>query len=196
MILYHLLGEDAYSHLLRKGYVKGDGRRVMRELKEPYQWLVREMHKRIPSTKKDKYPVWAWYYPKPDLRWSGLFGPPKTKAWRLEIELPDEHVLLSDYNLWHLPLNGGYISETPDEEWPEDGSDPPDLADFDRRLKEAGIYHTHYSPRRKLLPEPFYSELLKTWEKVLDCENSTDIQATFWKFTLDDVRSATPFISR
>ena len=78
---------------------------------ESYDWLVRQMEKRIgPRPKGVIYPVWAWYQfayqKKPDLRrerWSN--GNPGEKQACILLDVPEREVLLSDFGNWHHVLN-------------------------------------------------------------------------------------------
>ena len=89
---------------------------------EKYDWLVGQMKERIgPAPKRVTYPVWAWYkhngeHKKPDLRtarWS--YGTGDEDYACIEFEIADEKVLLSDFDVWHIILNNGLISETEEE---------------------------------------------------------------------------------
>ena len=84
-----------------------------------YAWLVLQMKKRIGSPPEGvTYPVWAWYKwrenrKKPDLRaerWQ--YGQKGDKFYRLEIEIPDREVLLSDFDEWICVLNEGLLADT------------------------------------------------------------------------------------
>jgi len=78
-----------------------------------YDWMREQMRKR--GVKPDpvdpnQYPLWAWRdHVVAYEEWARYKR--RSKFWTvnnvfLEIELPDDHVLLSDYHLWHLVLNG------------------------------------------------------------------------------------------
>lgn len=170
------------------------------EWRMSYAWMIVQMRKRIgPAPKGIKWPVWAWFQyldstkRKPDLRYSEFKK--HEKSVRIEIEIPDDEVLLSDYSLWHLPLNKGPIYKTMKED-----------KDFDRRLEEFIGIELHKYPSNKPYPEPFHSEMLKSWELIFEMKKFTRskycgvdtfkekmIQATFWKFTIDQVRDFTVF---
>ena len=73
-----------------------------------------------------KYPVWAWFkidgaHRKPDLRkerWNyGNGGKPYAC---IEIELPDNEVLLSDFDAWSIILMDALLSETEEEDKAQD----------------------------------------------------------------------------
>lgn len=86
------------------------------EMKFQYDWMCDQMRKRLPYY-NGGYPVW-FYTEKPDMRHSH-WGPRGSREVRLECEVPDELVLISDHDLWHFPMNWGYIptSEEDDDEF-------------------------------------------------------------------------------
>ena len=93
------------------------------EFVEKYEWLIRQMKKRIgPPPGEVTYPVWAWYkqnskHKKPDLRSERRgYGPGDDDYVCIEFEIPDDQVLLSDFDVWHIILNNGLISETEEED--------------------------------------------------------------------------------
>lgn len=76
----------------------------------PYQWMIQQMHKRLPTAPlATSYPIWAWYkydyntY-RPDLRRIGHL-PKGTKGVLIEFEEEIDKVLLTDFMNWHLVLN-------------------------------------------------------------------------------------------
>jgi len=86
---------------------------------QAYQWMCRQMAKRLP-TYQGHFPWWAWHRwdtssAKPDLRNRQMLHggvPPGTPMVRLELDLPADRVLLSDFDLWHFVLNPGYLGWT------------------------------------------------------------------------------------
>lgn len=153
-----------------------------------YDWLIGEMVNRVGLPPEDvKYPVWffkQWQSaekPRPDLR--GI-----RHYWRigdavmLECELPDEAVLLSDFDMWHAVLSGHYLAlnET----------------DFD-------TFHER-CPMDKSGALTFECEedIIKSWSRVFDMNFVNDfwhvngrkiIQGTVWEIRTDQVRSVTRF---
>ena len=89
--------------------------------KESYDWLVSEMEKRIGKRPAGvSYPIWAWHtrdwkYKKPDLRQAG-YESQGTKCVCIEFEIPDNQVVLSDYDTWHFILNDWYFDNSKNEE--------------------------------------------------------------------------------
>jgi hypothetical protein len=99
----------------------------------------------------------------------------------LELSLSPDQVLLSDFHMWHVPLNYWMHAEDEAEEV------------FERELSAAGlnIY------RDKPLPEPFHTRVLDSWRSVfsLDVESGftcklsdKGIQGVFWQLSPDVIR--------
>ena len=90
----------------------------------------------------------------------------------MELEIPDEDVLLSDFDSWNLILNNSLISDTEEED-----------------LKQEAFYDS--------LPVTLKQEYkYKNWERIFDItplhnEWTTRgewIQATFWELKKDYIR--------
>ena len=155
--------------------------------KEPYDWLVKQMEYRIGKRPKGvKYPIWAWHtrdwkYKKPDLRNIGL-GNKGEKSVCIEIEIPDNEVLLHDYDAWHYVLNKWWYDDSLSEE------------DWER--KHEWFDRLPYE-KQKMLTE-------KSWERIFDVipfknewtSKGRYIQATFWVLYLKDVKDVRYFIAR
>lgn len=80
--------------------------------KRAYNWYIREAKKRIPSW-GEAYPIWGWLK-RPDLReLRHIKDPnlPRKNQWvLLELDIPKEEVLISDFNLWIYITNNEYIA--------------------------------------------------------------------------------------
>lgn len=147
---------------------------------EKYEWLIRQMQKRIgPPPDGVTYPVWAWYqqngkHKKPDLRserWG--YGPGDEDYVCIEFEVPDNQVLLSDFDVWHIILNNGLISETEEE---------------DERQEK--YYESLTAEEQKAYKE-------KNWERVFDITPLDNhwirrgdwVQATLWELRKENIRA-------
>lgn len=90
-----------------------------------YNWMRDQMIARgIEPTVNDPdlYPIWAWSDHVVAFEEWALYKR-RPKFWRdnnvlLEIDIPEERVLLSDYELWHLVLNGEHSTPEERAEWP------------------------------------------------------------------------------
>ena len=162
------------------------GKELCEQFVESYDWLVRQMEKRIgPRPEGVIYPVWAWYQygnkRKPDLRserWSN--GNPGERLACILLEVPDQEVLLSDFGGWHFAL-GGLVPISDSEE------ESDQLEEYLDTLTE----------------EDQKAFLSRNWERIFDIEpykndwtsRGEDIQATFWELKKEYVRGVRFFIS-
>lgn len=187
-----------YEKLQANGVIFGDTSlaNVDENFKYAYNWITNQMEQKInPKPFENCTPIWAWYQyrneqkMKPDLRCSHL--PKGTKGVRIEFDKNKTEVLLSDYDLWHYPLNYWCIHDTEKED-----------NDFDNLLKVEGV---NFIEREK------YTLILKkkveeSWCKIFDMNYSQEysaskkekksIQATFWKLSLDEVTKVDFFTAR
>ena len=155
--------------------------------KEAYDWLVGQMEYRIGRRPNGvSYPIWAWHtrdwkHKKPDLRNIGL-GNKGEKSVCIEVEGPDNQVVLTDFDVWHFVLNKWYFDDSySEEEWEKLH------AKYDRLDRDV---------REKVK--------IQSWQKVFDvspfqnewCQRGRYIQATFWVLYLKDVKDVRFFTAR
>jgi hypothetical protein len=111
------------------------------------------------------------------------------KGVRIELELENGKVLLSDYNGWHAVLNNSFLSY--------------DEAEDDRFEQEKQrLGYGYGSPQ----PESLRSKITASWERIFDLAGGDPewwgkvsgraIQATFWELRLKDVTDVTFFTDR
>ena len=193
MILWTIQPAELYSQIMRVGYYCFDDTKAakddafMFEVRQAYEWLSAEMIKRIGKPPKDiHYPVWAWYIhdskrKKPDLRKSE-YGRKGEKMICLEIEIPDNEVVLSDEEAWHYVLGNWYLAAATSEE------------EYD---KEISAYNS--------LPESKKQEAITaSWNRIFDVtpfNNGFEIkgrfvQATVWKLKAEQIRKVQFFTAR
>ena len=185
MTLWTIQEEKVYLDLLDTGFYHCDfSKSKMHDCKPQYDWLGEQMKKRVGDPPEGvEYPVWAWHTwwenrRKPDLRnerwgngWKGV------RFVRLEIEIPDSQVLLSDFDAWSIILLHGLLSETEEE---------------DRILNE------EYDA---LPPEEQVKMQAINWERAFDLtpmnngwsRRGSCIQATFWELKKEQIRKVTWF---
>ena len=133
--LYSYQGQEAYDHLMTKGYLAGDTTHLEADdfFAEPYAWMREQMALRIENFSGD-YPVWAWLKrpstkPKPK-KYKGT-----DEKYRIIAKVPMKRLLINDYEQWHFPLNRGPICPTEEEYDAFDGDIKatwPRIFDFDR----------------------------------------------------------------
>jgi hypothetical protein len=198
MILWTILDQAALDALNKNGILKGDWRRAIKEFINPYKWMAEQMVRRGIMDEPKSF-LWAWHtYGKskrPDFR---TYGFKRQLAYskvlyRVELDVPDERVLLSDYDLWHSILNG--FAVTLNEK--EDDKFYPENAE---RKAYDWIFPS-------AMPE---EDVKKTWERIFDLDIYTSkeadpkwigsdiqyIQACTPVFKLDWVRKIDKFKSR
>ena len=97
------------------GVLVGNWDRIDKNLLPAYQWMVRQMALRGVDVGSSP-PVWAWYMcdhgkrDRPELTEDG-FLEPGSEGVCIEFDAPDQHVVLSDFDMWHYPINQWYLIE-------------------------------------------------------------------------------------
>lgn len=203
MKLWTIQSEEAYQLLQKNGFLRGDRSCIMEKTFIPaYDWLVGEMSKRVGTPPDDEsYPIWAWYQwegkrKRRDLRRGG-YAERGTPLVQLTIEIPDESVLLSDFDEWTYPLSFWYLPLTEQEnkefeaEYEKDGFDFQDMINLrisDRRM------------------EKYHERIIQSWQRIFDIWKEAtysgypldqkSIQATFWELRIDQVLKVEHFIAK
>ncbi|MBO4821545.1 MAG: DUF3841 domain-containing protein [Prevotella sp.] len=182
MRLWTIQGIEIYEQLKRDGIAYctkpywGDEPIFM----YAYQWMAKQMRQRIGEPPIDgiEYPIWAWYqYDSAKKRKPprSLDNIPEGMSAYMEIEVPDNEVLLSGFSVWHAVLN-----QCPIDDWKA-------IDKVEERLeKEAGrkLDYNEYPPQ-------FRDRIEKTWEEIFNLDRrdanigrrhkrNRSIQATFW----------------
>lgn len=129
MILWTIQNKKAYENLSENGILIFDKTHKILEpsFESAYKWMSGQMKDRLGVPPKGAYyPIWAWY------QWEGKRKQPDTISQKvarkpgetrilLTMDVPDEEVLLSDFDAWHFVLNGLCIKdEISDKEYTED----------------------------------------------------------------------------
>lgn len=206
MKLWTIQNYNAYQEMLKTGILKANDNYVFeRNFLEPiYDWLFKEMVKRIgePPELSIKYPIWAWYQrdgkrQKPDMRRSG-HATKGEHVVRMTIDVDDKDVVLSDFDLYHYPLNYWRLSFNDDES---------------EVMKEKcpSLGYDQLSKRELLLQpskDPLFCEImLNSWERIFNLSLEDDgyifgsikdktLQATMWKLKIENVIKVEEFIAR
>jgi hypothetical protein len=152
-----------------------------------YDWLREQMKARTVGY-KENYPWWAWAE-KPDLRyWRHRYYRQEDgseRYVRLELSVPQEQVLLSDFYDWYHVLWWTYfpISDEEEEAW------------------EAEMEANGLRSNQEDLPEPFETRRRASWERIFDVEARpkpgavNPIQATFERLDVEQVLGVTEFVA-
>lgn len=150
------------------------------DLKSQYAWLMEQMEKRIGRRPEGvTYPVWAWHtwdfqrrMPDPD---SGAFLESREPKAALTLEIPEDRVVLTDFDAWQLVMNGNYLSDIIESE-----------EAFERQL----------SWLENLSEEELLKETERSWQRVFNImpydsdsfSRGRYVQATFWEIRKEYIR--------
>jgi hypothetical protein len=186
--LWSIQEPTVWDCLQRDGVLSVDPNCIDPSYLPAYDWLRDQMAGRVPGY-TGCYPWWAWHQPKPDLRsWPGRSHYPGGLSVRLELAVPTERVLLSDYMAWHAVLNHHFLGLT-------DGEGEA----WDAELAMCGI--DQYLPT---LPDPWNGWMRRSWERIFDLDalaaggswSAESVQATFERLELAHVVAVTEFVTR
>lgn len=180
MILWTIQPEEVYALIQRTGVYHCDyAKSGMDDWQEQYDWLVREMKERIGELPEGvSYPVWAWYMregarKKPDLRrerWGNGWKGERFAC--MEIDIPEERLILSDYDTWSVILLNGLLADTEEE------------CELLEKECEA------------MPPDAQRDYKYRNWKNVFDLtyvdngwmHRGDSIQATFWELRKEDIK--------
>jgi len=204
MRLWTIQHADVLRIVREDGVFRADRGRCDPDFRDAYAWLRIRVKKRVTGA-TGRPLIWAWKQPKPDLRRSGHLYE-GTPGVRIELEIPDERVLLSDFDGWHFRLNASYLPISGDDmaRWHEQNL---------KRLRELQAKNPEFTVEElnRRIDEPFRDEIEASWERMFDlplmqttfCNNgmvSADyeqhIQAVFEYFTDEEIRRVWRFTAR
>ena len=180
MVLWTIQSEEVHDLIQSTGVYHCDFEKtIMSDCQEQYDWLAREMRNRIGDPPEGvSYPVWAWYMwegdrKKPDLRrerWGNGWKGERFAC--MEIDIPEDRFILSDFDSWGIILLHGLLSDSEEE---------------DAHLENE--YNSLSEENRKAYRD-------KNWERAFDLtfvdndwvHRGDSIQATFWELRKEDIR--------
>jgi len=116
-----------------------------------YDWMRGKMAESIPGYTGD-YPMWG-YLTRPNFRQAPYFS---DDVVVLVADVPRGRMLISDYDMWHRPLNDDYCTWTEEE---------------DERLEALGL-----SGRGA----PVTPEMMESWDRIFDLRDRTDPAVVAW----------------
>ena len=191
MRLWTIQGIEIYEQLVKDGVtyctkpIWGDDENFM----YAYHWMAKQMWKRIgePPIEGIEYPLWAWYQYDSAKRNKPLRSPKDVSegiSAYMEIEVPDNKVLLSDFSNWHAVLGQWALSHG------KSIDKKTDLLD-----EEAGRHLRFHE-----YPEDIKKEIEESWEVIFDLDRrdkwvgrthkrNRSIQATFWALYPENIVS-------
>lgn len=124
MLLWTIQHKSAYEKLIETSTLQANEHNLFFEddFLDAYRWLSEQMKQRIGNPPDSvQYPVWAWYqwegvHKRLDMRSHRKWTEKGTPIVLLTIDVPDNLVLLSDFDMWHCVLNQSYLPLTEEDE--------------------------------------------------------------------------------
>ena len=187
MILWTIQPLEVYKQIQEIGVYHCDFEKsFLNDCRDQYDWLVRQMKRRIGDPPEGvSYPVWAWYMwegvrKKPDLRrerWGNGWKGERFAC--MEIDVPEDKVVLSDFDSWSIILLHGLLSDSEEE---------------NTRLEDE--YNSLPEEQKKTYRD-------RNWERAFELSyvdndwvhRGDSIQATFWELRKEDIRRVRFFTS-
>ena len=205
LTLWTIQHPDVWKQICMEGrYVLGDPYFLdeneycnIPEFVKSYDWMIKKMEEKLGKRPTNcTLPIWAWYrhrdeyYPKPDLRTIVWQYPKNCKRVIIELEIPRNKVLLSDFESWHHVLNNWYLPIS-----------AKDSHKFDNEAKKAGV-----DLYREEHPKNFQDRIEASWDRVFDLnglsnytsgpKRNRSIQATLWEIFRINVTTVKEFNGR
>ena len=187
MRLWSIQLKNAYRVLCEQGVLRTNEQYLFPQgefpLTHAYSWMIEEMKQRIgPPPHGVKFPIWAW------VQWEGKrkarsirqqgHASPGTPMVQLTIDLPDDQVVLSDFDLFQDACSRAGVRES------------------DLQLDDL------QSPALNRLRQ----QAEQSWQKIFNLSfwnaslygdpRRRTIQATFWELRVEQVRKVQKFIAR
>lgn len=144
---YTIQSLEAWNEAQKVGYLVGKEKHIEEYFIMPYKWLMEQMLKVLPEY-NGEYPVWVWP-DKDSLYLPDIFD---GEYVILEVELPEDRVMITNYDAWHIPLNRGYFTR-------DDGEELDNFYEQEKDMTEEEITQTK----------------VKTWDLMLDNKLMTEL---------------------
>ena len=197
MKLWTIQTQRALQCLRKHGYLRGQRTFADRDFLAAYDWMAVQMRDRIgrPPSTRVSIPIWAWqqydgiHKKRPDLRRSGHL-PVGTRGYRIGFAVPENRVLLSDFELWHYALNYWYLA-----------SSESDAESFEKQYP-----NLRCSWSTPPTDQQINSAIKHSWRRMFDLDwhdpyvtghkHEKSIQATLWQLDESWVTTVDEFVAR
>jgi hypothetical protein len=196
LTLWTIQHESVLEGLERDGVIRASPSRADPDYRAAYCWLAQRLADTCGAPPHGvEMPIWAWQQyarvdrAKPDLTEAGHLESGESGVC-LEIVLPRQSVLLSDFTKWHFVLGGNYLplSEAENEF-------------FESQCFAQGI---DLGLPKGELPREIQDRIERSWERIFDLDNPDEwvsigprsarsIQAVFWELKIGDVKEVIRF---
>lgn len=171
---------EAFDSLIDEGVLRAFKKHAMEtssgggyEYPPEYEWMISQMEKRVgPAPKPGMTPLWAWAYygpekPRPDLRRLAWYWSDQNQDLvMIEAEIPDEKILVSDFDAFHAVMNKSYLpfNEMEDEKFDKkslskDKLDQAIQSSWDRIFDKDQLCENYWGPKRQRTLQACFWEL-------------------------------------
>ena len=204
MKVQSIITKEEYNELMEKGILYTDTEKIFSnnnsiisdkyyKIMSAYHWMSAKLAEKT-CCYEYIYPRWVWR------KYDGI------KGWRtlkqvkesievageyvvLNLNIPEDRLLLSQFDEWHYVLNGWYLAVDDDdyekhEEWKEKNNLPWDVFSVPKNLEKKQCTKT---ARKKII---------KSWERIFkfSLDEEDYIQGVCWFLKKEDVKSVYSFV--
>lgn len=180
--VFSIQPKEVVDKLLDNGEVFVDEHKIANpEFIKAYDWLVKQMDKKLEHPNGVKYPWFCFYLlnKENNITYEDALelSNPDIDEYLLELEVEESDLFLTDYNKWHYVLNDCYFDNSfSEKEWTDN------VEWFDSL--PLGVQE---------------SVKLSSWNEVMNikqyesdwCISGVDVQGTFWRLSKDMVTKMT-----
>ena len=164
--LWTVQSEAAYRELAETGVLCADSRYAEEDFEPAYRWMQEQAAARL--TTNGGGILWLWARRHRRFEFEAKYDKGDVL---LEVAVPFERVLLSDFDEWHSVLNTSFAvgpapGETADQWW---ARAEPLMDDFDDRLRACGVSPGGMQDVGSW-PEDLRAEIEESWECIFDHE--------------------------
>lgn len=192
MKLWTMQPVEVYDELMENGVFICDPSKVCEpSFLDRYGWMNEQLNKKDPKPENVDFPIWAWFRyncreKKPDLR-NSCYGTRGDKMVCMELDVPDEKVLLSDFDLWHYPLNDWWLDNAmfkdtfSEEEYDENHKWFNSLSKDEQQVVKEKSWHVIFN--------------IDYFDNGFMCKGEY-VQAVFWELKKEYVKKVQHFTAR
>lgn len=166
--------KEVLDKINKNGYYVVDARHTMsRKYKGSfrigYEYMIKHLKYKCSKEHRNKYPIWGFPYNQT----AAEFGIRELGYIKLELEIDESRILLSDFCDYHCVLNNFYCAINED-----------DLDNFWSKY-----YDDNHKVREEYNKEDVQLEIERSWIRIFDVKNKRleDLQACFWEIKKEDI---------
>ena len=201
MIIHSVLTNVEYEILKKDGKLFCDASKTYypnsdKIFKIAYDFMSSHLEKKFPKKNINapfelKYPRWAWHTinGNTDIKKMNKFhfiNNAKETTYLVSINIPDEQVLLSDFELWHCCLNAFPIFDRKEDE---------EMEHFVYHILKTQYFKIIKNEDDNIVYSFLCKKIFQSWEKIFDLSfydeyyvsKERTIQAVFWYIDIKQV---------